>query len=170
MCSTKTKPSIILIGMPGAGKSTLGVLLAKTLAMPFVDTDLLIQERIGETLQAYLDREGYQALRKIEEQVLLDTHFSNAVIATGGSVIYSSDGMEALAKAGLRVYLKISYKTLVERVNNQGERGLACKPGTSLKDLYDERYQLYERYADLIVEIDDSSFDEALDQLQAALP
>lgn len=170
MHSIKTTPSIVLIGMPGAGKSTLGVLLAKTLAMPFVDTDLLIQERIGETLQAYLDREGYQSLRKIEEQVLLDTRFSNAVIATGGSVIYSDAGMDALAEAGLRLYLKISYDTLINRVKNQGQRGLACKPGTSLRDLYDERYQLYERYADLVVEIDGSSFDEVLDQILIALP
>lgn len=169
MLSMKNLPSIILIGMPGAGKSTLGVLLAKTLAIPFIDTDILIQEHMGETLQAHLDREGYQSLRKEEEKVLLDLNFTNTVIATGGSVVYSAAGMEALAKAGLRVYLKISYDTLIKRVNNQGERGLACKPGTTLKDLYDERYPLYERYADLTVVIDDCNFDEALALLLSSL-
>ncbi len=161
---------IFLIGMPGAGKSTLGVLLAKTLARSYVDTDLLIQQRAGMTLQSYLDQFGYLALRALEEQVLLESDFSNSVVATGGSVVYSNKGMEMLGKLGIRIYLNISYDTMEHRVCNSATRGLACAPGTSMKTLYYERKPLYIRYADHMVNLDNLDFEQSLSSLIAVLP
>lgn len=165
-----SKPSIFLIGMPGAGKSTLGVLLAKALAKPYLDTDLLIQARAGMTLQTYLDANGYMALRQLEEEVLLDGELSGSVVATGGSVVYSQKGMERLGRLGTRIYLKISCETMKLRVSNAGDRGLACKSGTSLDDLYDERFSLYQQFADETLVLDDLSFDQSLSALLAVLP
>ncbi len=156
---------IFLIGMPGAGKSTLGVLLAKTLARPYVDTDLLIQQRVDMTLQTYLDQYGYLALRAIEEKVLLNSNFSDSVVATGGSVVYSDKGMERLGRMGIRVYLDISYDTMDRRVCNSATRGLASAPGTSMKMLYDERKPLYMRYADYTINLDDLDFEQSLSSL-----
>jgi len=156
---------IVLIGMPGAGKSTLGVLLAKALARPFVDTDLLIQQRLGSTLQEFLDAQGYLALRSMEERVLIESSFQNEVIATGGSVVYSDKGMQALRKCGPLVYLKTRLETVLARVDNAGSRGLACLPGASLEDIFNERCPLYERYADATVEVDDNTFDQSLARL-----
>ncbi|MFL0802045.1 MAG: shikimate kinase [Agarilytica sp.] len=160
---------IFLIGMPGAGKSTLGVLLAKTLARPYVDTDLLIQQRAGKTLQACLDQQGYLALRALEEKVLLESDFSDSVVATGGSVVYSDKGMERLGKLGIRIYLNIAYDTMTQRVCDSATRGLACAPGTSMKMLYDERKPLYMRYADHIVNVDNLDFEQSLSSLIAVL-
>ncbi len=161
--------AIFLIGMPGAGKSTLGVSLAKNLARPFIDTDLLIQSRVGMSLQAYLDAHGYLALREIEENVLLEHDFGLAVVATGGSVIYAEKGMSRLGALGVRVFIDIKYSTMVERVNNAEERGLACAPGTSMLSLYEERRPLYIKHADIIVSVDNMSFDMSLNTLQQAL-
>ncbi len=161
--------SVFLIGMPGAGKSTLGVLLAKALAKPYLDTDLLIQQRAGMTLQAYLDANGYMALRQLEESVLLESELSGSVVATGGSVVYSQSGMERLGCLGSRIYLKISCETMKLRVSNAGDRGLACKSGTSLDDLYNERFSLYQQFADETLVLDNLSFDQSLSALLAVL-
>ncbi len=161
------KSSIILIGMPGAGKSTIGVLLAKALALPFIDTDLLIQARVGMTLQSYLDTHGYLALRKVEEEVLLSEDLAHSVVATGGSVVYSASGMQRLGDLGIRIYLKISQETMVQRVQNAGQRGLACAPGTSMEALYAERCALYARYADETLVLDGLNLDESLAKVVA---
>ncbi len=164
----KPRSSLILIGMPGAGKSTLGVLLAKELALTFQDTDILLQSLIGESLQEYLDQQGYLALREQEESVLLTHDFSQSVVATGGSVVYSDKGMKRLREFGKRVYLSIQYNTLLQRVHNQQERGIACPPGTSLKALYEERKRLYETYADIVIPLDELGFEESVSTVMAA--
>ena len=141
----------MLIGMPGAGKSTLGVLLAKKLGMDFVDTDILIQSRTGKTLQQLLDEKDYLHLRRVEEQVLLDIHNCNAVIATGGSAVYSQAAVAHLKKNGLLVYLQASREILKKRIHDYETRGIAGRPGQCFASLYDERTLLYERYADVTI-------------------
>ncbi len=161
--------SIFLIGMPGAGKSTLGVLLAKALAKPYLDTDLLIQQRAGMTLQSYLDANGYMALRQLEEEVLLGSDLTGSVVATGGSVVYSEKGMERLGRLGERIYLKISCSTMKSRVSNAGERGLACMPGMSLDDLFEERFSLYQQFSDKTLVLDNLNFDQSLSAILSVL-
>jgi len=147
------RDSLILIGMPGAGKSTVGVLLAKRLAMAFVDTDLLIQTRAGLTLQQIVDREGHLGLRRLEEQVLCELPEDGArVIATGGSAVYSEPAMARLKSLGRCVYLACPLEVIEQRVTDEDSRGLARHPGQGLQALYDEREPLYRRYADLIVD------------------
>ncbi|MFL0811496.1 MAG: shikimate kinase [Agarilytica sp.] len=163
------RPAIFLIGMPGAGKSTLGVLLAKALAMPFIDTDLLIQGRAECTLQAYLDTFGFMALRELEESVLLEDDFAHKIVSTGGSVVYSDKGMGRLGQIGIRLYLKVGLETMLARINNADSRGLACKPGTSLENIYSERAPLYEKYADIVVEVDELNFDQSLQKIISTL-
>ncbi|MGD8174396.1 shikimate kinase [Marinimicrobium sp. ARAG 43.8] len=138
--------------MPGAGKSTVGILLAKELAKAFVDTDLLIQTREGKTLQDIVDDHGYQALRHIEEEVLLASRFLNHIIATGGSAVYSEPGMTHLKQSGRVVFLDVPLEELERRVVNLSSRGLACPPGQSLSELYDERRSLYQQYADIVID------------------
>ena len=161
--------TVFLIGMPGAGKSTLGVLLAKALALPFVDTDLMIQSRAGETLQSFLDKNGYLALRDLEEKVLLEEPFNQMVVATGGSVVYSQKGMERLGTLGRRVYIKIALDEVQRRVSNKGERGIASAPGTTLESIYHERCPLYEKYADVTVACDGLNFEQSLEKIKSLL-
>ncbi len=160
---------IILIGMPGAGKSTLGVMLAKLLAKDFVDTDVLIQSRSGQTLQNIIDHQGYLTLRILEEQVLLDLQVKNTVIATGGSAVYSHTGMSHLKKMGVVVYLKVSFEKIQQRVTNFSTRGLASAPGQNLEGIFKERTSLYEDAADVIIDANTGSPDDVLLRLQSAI-
>ena len=139
----------MLLGMPGAGKSTLGVQLAKELALDFVDTDVLIQVREGRSLQSILDASGYLNLRRIEEQVLLETNVSQHVIATGGSAIYSEEGMRHLKSHGPAVFLDVDLNELKRRIHNFESRGIAMRPGQSFDELLAERRPLYQRHADI---------------------
>lgn len=143
--------NIILIGMPGAGKSTVGVILAKTLGMQFIDTDILIQERAGRMLQEILDTDGPDAFKRIEEETILSLHPCRAVIATGGSVVCSGAAMAHLKSAGVVVYLEVSYEEMHRRLGNITTRGILLLPGQGLREMYDERVPLYERYADLTI-------------------
>ncbi len=136
--------------MPAVGKSTLGVVLAKAVAKSFVDTDLVIQQAAECTLQHVLDTQGFQALRDLEEKVVLATDFSDAVIATGGSVVYSDECMRKLKSLGPVVYLKASLDDIIARLNNYDQRGIASPGGMSLADIYAERTPLYEQYADIV--------------------
>lgn len=142
--------SIILIGMPGAGKTTLGCALAETLALPFVDTDALIEQQLGGTLQEGLDALGYLKMRELEEEVILCHRWPDLplVIATGGSVVYSAKAMERLEQLGLRVYLQISLGTVKTRVHNWHSRGFSKAPEQSLESVFAEREALYQRYSD----------------------
>ncbi|HOZ44223.1 MAG TPA: shikimate kinase [Methanoculleus sp.] len=143
--------NIVLIGMPGAGKSTVGVVLAKTLGMQFIDTDILIQERAGRMLQEILDKDGPDVFKRIEEEAILSLQPHRAVIATGGSVVFSGDAMAHLKSAGSIVYLEISYAEMEARLKNITTRGILLLPGQNLRKMYDERISLYETYADLTV-------------------
>lgn len=149
--------NIVLIGMPGAGKSTLGVLLAKNNNMDFVDTDLLIQLKNNSSLQDLVDNFGYLKLRELEEDVLSALDCTNHIIATGGSAVYSDKAMRHLKKNSLIVYLQISLSELQTRVKDYASRGIACKPGDDLPTLYQERQKLYEKFADVKIICDNKS-------------
>lgn len=155
--------NIVLIGMPGAGKSTLGVVLAKILNKGFIDTDLVIQGECGKTLQAIIDAEGPEAFISVENAILGKLQTENSIIATGGSAVYSDEAMRHLAALGPIVYLRITYDSLVDRLSDLQERGVVMKGGISmsLRELYDERRPLYEKYADVIVDIDGLSITAA---------
>ena len=144
--------TISLIGMPGAGKSTIGVVLAKFSGLRFVDTDLNIQVQAGATLQQILDSKGYQYLRSLEKEVLLGIELDEAIIATGGSVVYSEVVMRQLTTAGPVVYLEADLATLQQRVATAPLRGIACAAGQEFADIFAERTPLYKRYADLIID------------------
>ena len=159
------KENLVLIGMPGAGKSTLGVLLAKALGKNFIDTDLLIQQRENRLLQDVIDQDGIQRFLEIEETVLLELQAENSVIATGGSVVYSEAGMHALQKTGKILYLAATYEEVEKRVTNITTRGIVLKAGSSLKDAYDERTPLYERYSDYTVECTGKSVEQSVAEI-----
>lgn len=162
---TGVKSNIALIGMPGSGKSTVGVLLAKATGRDFVDTDLLIQRRAGSTLQTIVDNWGYEALREEEEQVLLSLTHTDHVIATGGSVVYSESGMAHLCRSSQVVFLDVSLQTVRERIGDYSLRGISKRPDQSLEDLFRERHSLYEHYADLTVTCDGLSQDEVCNRI-----
>lgn len=144
--------NIILIGMPGAGKSTVGVLLAKALKMPFIDTDLLIQKQENRYLQELINMRGMNEFLKIEENVILGLDAENTVIATGGSAVYSAPAVRHLRSNGILVFLNSKMYQLERRLKNARTRGIAMKSGQTLHNLYLERLPLYKKYAD--VEID----------------
>lgn len=137
--------------MPGAGKSTVGVLLAKALSRTFVDTDLIVQAAEGRRLQDIIDEDGLDAFRAIEERHVLAIDVDNAVIATGGSVPYSEKAMAHLKANGTVVYLQLPLEEVLRRITNMDSRGIAIAPGQSFEALYAERLPLYERYADITI-------------------
>lgn len=153
----KDASNIVLIGMPGSGKSTAGVLLAKLTARDFVDTDLLIQVAEQRSLQSILDSHGYLELRRIEERVLLELQCKNHVVATGGSAVYSQAAMEHLGKDGVICYLMVGLAVLESRDLGLSTRGIAKRPDQSFGDLYTERCALYTRYADVVIDCSELS-------------
>ena len=144
--------NITLIGMPGAGKSTVGVILAKVLGYEFVDPDLLIQKQEGKLLSEIIAEKGEEEFLRIESRVNEELDLSSSVIAPGGSVIYEPEAMKHLKEIGKVVYLKLDYKVIEKRVANVKKRGVVLKEGQTLKDLYNERHPLYEKYADIIID------------------
>ncbi len=143
--------SIILIGMPSCGKSTLGVLLAKKLGMEFIDSDLLIQKKHGKLLHELIAEHGNGGFLKLESEVNCAMDAQNAIIATGGSAVYSEAAMRHLASLGKIVYIHISYEEMESRLGDFAHRGVVMPAGYTLRDLYNERAALYARYADLTV-------------------
>jgi len=162
--------SIVLIGMPGAGKSTIGVMLAKLTCRSFVDTDVLIQSSQGKTLQDIVDREGHLALRSIEEQVILKVDCRNCVIATGGSAVYSPAAMAHLRQNGMVIYLDAELSVLEARVQDLDTRGLAKRPDQSFRELYEERTPLYAKYADITIESGNLAHEEICARIIEELP
>lgn len=146
------KENIVLIGMPGVGKSTLGVVLAKQLGYEFVDADLLIQKRENRLLKEIIADEGVEGFMQIENDVNASIETSKTVIATGGSVIYGKEAMAHLKEIGTVVYLKLDYDTLDGRLGSLKGRGVVLKDGQDLRALYEERVPLYEKYADVVVD------------------
>ncbi len=161
--------SVILIGMPGVGKSTVGVLLAKALGLDFVDTDLVIQRLAGRTLQSIIDSEGLAGFIAAEERIVAGVRAPQSVIATGGSVIFGEGAMQALSAQGRVVYLRARYETVSARISDITTRGVAMSPGQSLREVYDERRPLYERYADITVDVDNGSIEQTVSALVDAL-
>ncbi len=146
------KSNIVLIGMPGVGKSTIGVVLAKILGYHFLDSDLLIQERKGKRLHQIISEVGTEGFLKIENDVNASIKADRTIIATGGSAVYGKEAMEHFKEIGTVVYLKVDFLTIRKRLRNLERRGVALKPGQTLRDLYDERTVLYEKYADVTVD------------------
>ncbi|MCM1568413.1 MAG: shikimate kinase [Roseburia sp.] len=144
--------NIVLIGMPGVGKSTVGVVLAKRLGYCFVDSDLVIQERYGRLLHELIEEKGVEGFLEIENEVNASLNPERAVIATGGSAIYGQKAMEHLRSIGRVVYLRLPYMEIRERLGDLNARGVTLHPGQSLMDLYEERIPLYEAYADVVID------------------
>lgn len=144
--------NIVLIGMPGAGKSTVGVVLAKHMGFSFVDSDLVIQEQTGMLLHEIITQQGDDGFRQVENRINASLKVRHSVIATGGSVIYGREAMHHLKQIGTVVYLKLSCEEIAERLGDLKKRGVTLRKGQTLAQLYDERVPLYERYADVCVE------------------
>lgn len=167
---TCTDRHIILIGMPGVGKSTAGVILAKVLGYDFLDSDLVIQKQTKKRLKDIIAAEGIEGFNIIENRVnssISPTH--PTVIATGGSVVYGTEAMAHFHKIGVIVYLNISYQKLRRRLGDLDARGVVHKKGQTLLDLYRERCALYETYADVTVSMDGKNIEQTVDALTEAL-
>ncbi|MBQ8502660.1 MAG: shikimate kinase [Clostridia bacterium] len=161
--------NIVLIGMPGAGKSTIGVLLAKSMLMDFVDTDLIIQKKYSCSLCDIIEREGIRRFIEIEDEVISECEFENCVIATGGSAVYGETAMARLREKGVTVYLEIPVKELEKRLGNIQTRGVAMKKGTTIEDLLKERSPLYEKYADITVHCEGLTAEECVNVIHRSL-
>ena len=160
--------NIVLIGMPGSGKSTCGVVAAKMLLKNFFDTDLLIQNIEGRSLQNILDTDGNEYFEKAEENAILNLDIKGTVIATGGSVIYSERAMEHLQSLGKIVYLHLSYEQMCKRISNLSTRGVLLKNGKTLKDMYDERLPLYNKWAQAVINCDSNTVEQTANAIARA--
>ena len=147
--------------MPGSGKSTVGVILAKLIGKDFVDTDVLIQKEQGRSLQDIVDKDGYLKLREIEEKTILKLNRGNCVIATGGSAVYSQAAMAHLKSNGIVIFLNVDLQTLFARVQDFDTRGLAKRPDQGIADLFSERHALYRKYADVTIDCEGITHEEA---------
>lgn len=159
------KSNLTLIGMPGAGKSTIGIILAKVLACGFIDTDVLIQINRQSSLQQIIDESDYLNLRKIEELEILKLNVANHIIATGGSAVYSEKAMNHLSNCSTIIFLKVGYEEIARRIHNYETRGIAGPEQQTLKELYDERQVLYEKYAERVIECANLDQDEIAFQI-----
>ena len=166
---TSSRSNIILIGMPGSGKSTVGVILAKRSGRAFVDTDLLIQSSTGRPLQDIVDKDGYLELRRIEEKILLNITLWNHVVATGGSAVYSAAAMDHLKAGGVVVFLDVDTATLAARVGDFGTRGLAKRPDQTFEQLFQERLPLYRTYAEITIRCDGLRHEQVVAEIMDAV-
>ncbi|MBU5482158.1 shikimate kinase [Blautia sp. MSJ-19] len=157
--------NITLIGMPGVGKSTIGVVLAKVMGYQFLDSDLLIQKQEKRKLSRIIEEEGYEGFQEVENRVNASIEAENTVIATGGSVVYCEEAMNHLKSVGTVVYLKLSLDSLSKRLGNLKGRGVLLKEGQTLEDLYEERTPLYEKYADIVVDEEGKDLEASLDDI-----
>ncbi|PLX99097.1 MAG: shikimate kinase [Desulfuromonas sp.] len=161
--------NIILIGMPGAGKSTIGVILAKRIGFDFIDTDLLIQRLSGKSLQTIINEDGLDHFRRVEEEVLLGLETDRTVIATGGSAVYSPEAMQHLKKNGLAVFINTPLQTLQTRIADMSTRGMVISPGESFTELFIERNPLYHKYADRTVNSHSKTIEIIADEIATML-
>lgn len=157
--------NIILIGMPAAGKSTVGVVVAKRIGYEFVDTDLLIQKQEKRLLKEIIAEEGNDGFLAIENQVNRDLDVEHAVISPGGSVVYCEEAMQHYKEIGTIIYLHATYEDIYQRITNAKNRGVVLKEGQTLKDLYDERVKLFEKYADYTVSEEGLDLEETIDMV-----
>lgn len=161
--------NIVLIGMPASGKSTVGVILAKTLGVAFVDTDLLIQQREKRLLQEIIDADGIERFLDAERDAVLTLDCENTVIATGGSVVFREASMQKLKQTGTIIFLDVSLQTVKQRLNNIKTRGVAASKGKSIDDIFCERLPYYHKYADIVLPLDDCTLEEAVGKIITAL-
>ena len=163
------KTNIVPIGMPGVGKSTIGVILAKVLGYSFLDADLLIQEQEGKLLREIIEEKGTDGFIEVENRVNASIRADRAIIATGGSVVYGKEAMEHLKEIGRVVYLKVSYAILEKRLADIKGRGVVLKEGQTLETLFEERSKLYEQYADIEVSEEGLDVEQTVEKLVEAL-
>ena len=157
--------NIVLIGMPGCGKSTVGVLLAKALQMDFAETDIVLQQQQGKKLQEIIDQVGNDAFLKMEEDCVRGLECDQTVVATGGSVVYGKKAMRHLHHNGLIVYIQLPYKEIEKRLSNLATRGVTLREGQTLRDLYDERIPLYEAEADIVFDASHEEIEQTTREL-----
>ncbi|MCR5523286.1 MAG: shikimate kinase [Clostridia bacterium] len=157
--------NIVLIGMPGCGKSTCGVLVAKALCKSFVDTDLLIQSHEDMGLQEIIETKGNGYFSETEERILTELSNKNSVIATGGSAVYYENAMRSLKSGGIVIYLKISYANMADRIKNIKTRGILLRDGEDLRQMYSARVRLYEKYADVIIDCDGNDVEDTVEKI-----
>ncbi|WP_251390082.1 shikimate kinase [Mediterraneibacter agrestimuris] len=163
------KGNLIFIGMPAVGKSTVGVVVAKRLGKRFIDTDLLIQEQEGKLLREIIEEVGEKGFLKIENQVNRDINVENAVISPGGSVVYCDEAMQHYKEIGTVVYLSASYQTIKRRIRSPKKRGVVLREGQTFRDLYDERIQLFEKYADVTICEDGYQIEQTIETVLEAV-
>lgn len=163
------KSNLILIGMPGAGKSTVGVLLAKALGRDFLDTDVVLQAAHGKTLHELIQQIGLAGFCRIEEAYLQNLDLRRTVIATGGSAVYYESAVRHLRRDGILLYLQVPLEILRNRVTDMAGRGVVIEPGQTLQTLYEKRIPLYEKYADLTIPLADLSHEQAVETILRAL-
>ncbi|MEI3177104.1 MAG: shikimate kinase [Lachnospiraceae bacterium] len=161
--------NIVLIGMPGVGKSTAGVVLAKVLGYEFIDADLIIQQQEGKLLREIIAEVGTDGFIKVENRVNSQIEVEKSVIATGGSVVYGKEAMQHLREIGTVVYLKVSYDILEKRLHDIKGRGVVLKDGQDLRGLYEERVPLYEKYADITVCEDNLNVEQTIEKITEQL-
>lgn len=159
------KSNIVLIGMPGVGKSTIGVILAKVLGYQFIDTDLVIQKEEGKLLKDIIAKVGPEGFIEVENRINASIEAENSIIATGGSVIYGRKAMEHLSTIGTIIYLSLPLEELEKRLSDIKGRGVVLKEGQTLKDLYYERTPLYEKYADIVIDEKGLNVEETIDKI-----
>ncbi|MBR5565938.1 MAG: shikimate kinase [Roseburia sp.] len=159
------KSNIVLIGMPGVGKSTVGVILAKVLGYQFVDSDLVIQKKEGKLLKEIIAEVGPEGFIQVENRVNASLEVTDSIIATGGSVVYGKEAMEHLRKIGTVVYLALPYEEIEKRLSDIKGRGVVLREGQTLKDLYEERTLLYKKYADVQIDETGLNVEETIDAI-----
>lgn len=157
--------NIILIGMPAVGKSTTGVVLAKALGFDFIDTDLIIQSEQNEKLYKIIEQKGIEQFIEIENECISRVKAENAVIATGGSVVFGKEAMTHLKEIGTVVYLKLTAKEIARRLENIKTRGVVMKKDETIEEIYNERTPLYEKYADVIIDAEKISLEQTVEKI-----